>query len=366
MRDILEDSIQRLLREQLTPELLRDAEAGQWPAGLWHLLEEGGFTRALVGEAAGGSGIDWTDAYPVVAAAGEHSLPLPLGETMLAAWLLDRAGVPVPEGLLGVADPGATRPAGAGPAMARQVDGRWQLGGVAAQVPWGRALGHLVLAVQVDGTPHLALLACQGPAWTHDCNLAREPRDSLVLDGIEPAALVPWPDDGAGALGLRQHGAMLRSAQMAGAMTRLLQQSAQYATERKQFGRAIGDFQAIQQQLAVLACHAAAVQAGAAFAFERAAQPGAALAVASAKALASHAAGEAAGIAHATHGAIGFTYEHTLHFATRRLWAWRSEFGHHGWWSMRIGQAVRRGTEPFWHLVTDGAVAISGTWEQAA
>ena len=33
----------------------------------------------------------------------------------------------------------------------------------------------------------------------------------------------------------------------------------------------------------------------------------------------------AAGAAHQTFGAIGFTYEHTLHFATRRLWSWRGE-----------------------------------------
>jgi len=360
MRDILEDSIRRLLSEQVTPELMRDAESGQWPSALWALLEQGGFTQALMSEQAGGSGIDWADVYPVVAAAGEHALPLPLGETMLAAWLLDRAGVPVPEGPLGIADPGL----GAVP-VARAEAGRWRIDGRVAQVPWGRAVGHLVLAVGVDGAPHLALVPCRGLPWVHDCNLAREPRDSLALENVEAAAVVPWPGDGAGSLGLRQHGAMLRSAQMAGAVTRMLQQSAQYATERKQFGRAIGDFQAIQQQLAVLACHAAAGQAGAAFAFEQAGQPGAALAVASAKALSGHAAGEASGIAHATHGAIGFTYEHTLHFATRRLWSWRSEFGHHGWWSMRIGQAVRRGDAPFWHMVTEGTFELASTWEAA-
>jgi hypothetical protein len=27
------------------------------------------------------------------------------------------------------------------------------------------------------------------------------------------------------------------------------------------------------------------------------------------------------------HGAIGFTQEYTLHYATRRLWSWRDEFG---------------------------------------
>lgn len=359
MREILEDSIRRLLQAQVTPESLRQAESGEWPGVLWSMLEEGGFTLALVREESGGSGLTWGDAYPVVAAAGEHALPLPLPETMLAAWLLDRAGLSVPPGPLGVVDPGDAPL----PIAHTAPTGGWRLQGSIAQVPWGRAVGHVVLAVQFDGQVHLALLKNEGLDWVHDSNLAREPRDALALDGAMVQTLVPWPDAGAGALGLRQHGAMLRSAQMAGAMERLVALSARYATERVQFGRAIGQFQAIQQQLAVLACAGAAAQTAAAFAFEQADSAGAALATASAKARSSLAAGEATSIAHATHGAIGFTYEHTLHFLSRRLWSWRSEFGHHAWWSGRIGRAVRESEQPFWHLVTQGELALSTTQE---
>ncbi len=357
MREILEDSIRRLLQEQVTPELQRQAESGRWPGSLWAMLEDGGFTLALVREEAGGSGLSWGDAYPVVAAAGEHALPLPLPETMLAAWLLDRAGLAVPPGPLGVVDTGDA----ALPTAQSDPAGGWRLHGSVAQVPWGRAVGHLVLAVQCERRIHLALLKNEGLNWTHDSNLAREPRDAVELKGVMVPSVVPWPHDGAGALGLRQHGAMLRAAQMAGAMERMGALSARYATERIQFGRAIGQFQAIQQQLAVLACAGAAAQTAAAFAFEQADSAGATLAIASAKARTSLAAGEASGIAHATHGAIGFTYEHTLHFLSRRLWSWRSEFGHHAWWSGRIGRAVRESDRPFWHLVTQGELALSIT-----
>ena len=363
MRDILEDSIQRVLADHVTPELLRASEGGQWPDALWRLMEDNGFTLALVSEAAGGSGLGWSDVYPLVVAAGEHALPLPLPETMLAAWLLDQARLDVPLGPMTVADTRAT-----GGVRATRSAAGWQLDGELPLVPWGRHAAHIVLEVVLDGVTHVALIerAALDDVATcslrEDLNLAREPRDTFLLTGAPALAVAPLPAR-LGAAPIRLYGAMLRSAQMAGAMERLVRQSIQYAGDRVQFGKPIGKFQAIQQQLAVLGCESAATAAGAAFAFEQAGSADAGLvaefAIAAAKVRASEAAGQAASIAHATHGAIGFTYEHTLHFATRRLWSWRSEFGHHGWWSARIGAAVCQSDVPFWDSVTSGRLALS-------
>ena len=63
-------------------------------------------------------------------------------------------------------------------------------------------------------------------------------------------------------------------------------------------------------------------------------------AVAVAKARAGEAAGKVAEVCHQVHGAMGFTQEHPLHFATRRLWSWRDEFGHESFWQERIGRLV--------------------------
>jgi acyl-CoA dehydrogenase len=208
-----------------------------------------------------------------------------------------------------------------------------------------------------DGRPQLALLALAGLPRRDDMNLAREPRDSFDLRSVPAVACAPLPA-ALGARPIRLYGAMLRSAQMAGAMERLVQQSVQYAGDRVQFGKPIGKFQAIQQQLAVLGCEWAATSAGAAFAFEQAHGAGAGLAIAAAKVRASEAAGKAASIAHATHGAIGFTYEHTLHFSSRRLWSWRSEFGHHAAWSRRLGAAICALDAPFWERVTSGELDV--------
>lgn len=352
MRDILEDSIQRLLADQVTPALLRESEQGTLATRLWQLIEELGFPHALVRESAGGSGLAWSDVYPLVMACGQHGLPLPLPETMLAAWLLDQTGLAIPEGPLTIVD----STGGAGVRATRTPQG-WRLDGALPLVPWGRHARHVVLEVRAGGVLHLALVDTAGLPRRDDLNLAREPRDSIDLQAAPAVALAPVPQ----ALGespIRLYGAMLRCAQMAGAMERLVQQSIQYAGDRSQFGKAIGKFQAIQQQLAVLGCESAATAAGAAFAFDQAGTATASFAIAAAKARSGEAAGKAASIAHAVHGAIGFTYEHSLHFMTRRLWSWRSEFGHHGWWSRRIGAAICTSGQPFWRCVTDGHIDI--------
>jgi alkylation response protein AidB-like acyl-CoA dehydrogenase len=62
-----------------------------------------------------------------------------------------------------------------------------------------------------------------------------------------------------------------------------------------------------------------------------------------AKARVGEAAGRGAEIAHQVHGAIGFTHEHELHQFTRRLWAWRDEYGNEAAWQTRLGRAVAAG-----------------------
>jgi acyl-CoA dehydrogenase len=131
-------------------------------------------------------------------------------------------------------------------------------------------------------------------------------------------------------------------------------QTVEYARTRVQFGKPIASFQAIQQQLAVLAGHTAAAGMAAAAAVADLESPARlAHSAAVAKVRCGEAAGAAASIAHQVHGAIGITKEHSLHFATR-LWSWRAgsdrSFGPNGW-------GVRRsaGADAYWPSVTAGS-----------
>src|SRR5260370_35641795 len=111
---------------------------------------------------------------------------------------------------------------------------------------------------------------------------------------------------------------------MAGGLEFLLAQSVKYVTERKQFGRPLAAFQAIQQNLALLAGHTASAAMAAQQAFhvgERTGEGGdASFEVAVAKVRTGEPSGLGSGIAHQAHGAIGLSYAPSLTLVTR--WPW--------------------------------------------
>lgn len=73
------------------------------------------------------------------------------------------------------------------------------------------------------------------------------------------------------------------------------------------------------------------------------------LVIAAAKSRAGEAAGIACAHAHQIHGAIGLTYEHSLHFFTKRLWSWRDKFGHETEWNRLLGRhMMRAGADHLW------------------
>jgi alkylation response protein AidB-like acyl-CoA dehydrogenase len=128
---------------------------------------------------------------------------------------------------------------------------------------------------------------------------------------------------------------------MAGAMDRILDMTVRYASERAQFGRPIGKFQAIQQQLSVLAeltsASRMAAELGCTGPEPLLPLP---LSAAVAKARASEAAETVVKIAHAVHAAMGITAEYDLQIYTRRLIEWRTDYGSAGYWNRRVGDSV--------------------------
>ena len=346
-RTLLADTCARLFTDQVTPALVESAEKGAWPAALWQMLEENGLTLPQIPETRGGAGGAWGDAHVVLAACGRFAVPLPVAETMIGAWLLSESGLDVPLGPLTVAP---VRPADR-LSLARAGAG-WALDGVAGRVPWGAAAGHVVVAADSDDGPMIALVARGSAKVEPDVNLALEPRDTLAWSGarVRTAAHL-----GAGlpADALSSAGALARSAQMAGGLESLLSQSVKYVTERVQFGRPLASFQAIQHQLALLAGHTAAAGIAAQKGFAAMDAGDAGFEIACAKIRTGEAAGLGAGIAHQCHGAIGFTYEHSLHFVTRRLWSWRAEFGAEAHWAAALGREVAaRGADALWPYLT--------------
>lgn len=332
---LVHDSAMRLFGDLATAKVLAAAEEGIWPAALWQAVEEAGYPDVL---ADGISGLE--DAAAILGAAGRHAAPIPLAETMLARFLCRAAGLAAPSGPLTVA------PVEPDDRIMR-VGETWA--GRAGFVPWGCEAAAILLLAE-EGVA----IAPRGRAgFEAGRNLAGEPRDHLTAaDPETPPQPLP---EGVDRRLLLRLGALMRAAQMAGAMAAALDLSTRYANDRVQFGRPIGRFQAIQQQMALVAEEAAAAQVAVASAARALAEarPSAGFAAAAAKIRAGLAAGRVAEIAHQVHGAIGFTHEHSLHRLTRLLWSWRDEFGSESFWSLELGGTLlAAGADALWPAMT--------------
>jgi acyl-CoA dehydrogenase len=279
----------------------------------WPQLVEAGFPLLLVPEAKGGIGGDWGDVAAVLQVAGTAALAQPLGEAMLANYLLAKAGHALPQGLVSI---------GCG-------EGRLTAGhftGFVAAVPWGREVDHVVATIGADGeTPQLALLP-RGRV-SEGVSPAGEPRDRLDHDGAVAQRL----GDGDHQL----FAAFLRTAQTAGALNAALGLAVAHVEQRVQFGKPLARQQAVQQSLAVLAEEAGAVTmavAAAAAALDRGGHRGhGAMEMMAARLRGNMAIHRGVALAHQVHGAIGFTADYPLQLYTRRLMGWRSDFGGDRW-----------------------------------
>jgi acyl-CoA dehydrogenase len=155
----------------------------------------------------------------------------------------------------------------------------------------------------------------------------------------------------------RHLGAFVRVGQAAGALDAALAMSIAHTNAREQFGKPLSKQQAVQQNLAIFACEAAAVNVAgqaAARALDNASDSKDALfEIAAAKLRTNKAIGTGTAIAHQVHGAIGFTMDYALHPLTTRLIGWRSEYGNDAYWADVLGgMASAHGGAGLWAEVT--------------
>jgi acyl-CoA dehydrogenase len=337
---MIEQSAERLFSANVGKPLLEAFEGGAFPDTLWRLATDSGFGMLLATEASGGIGETWSAAYPILRGIGYWQVPLPLAETMIGAQLLSMAGIEVPQGPIAIIEQGLDNSL----AASGSGDGL-RLAGSAPRVHWARHCRWAVVSLSAGGIALLDLHEAASVSMVQRVNRARIPADSLTLDAAPAVAHAADPLPGL-ARPVWTLGAVARSAMMVGALEWLLEQSVQYANDRVQFGKPIGKNQALQQQLALMAGDVAAsrvaalVAAGDTPSSASLACQATHFSAAVAKIRCGEAATRGAAIAHQVHGAIGFTYEHMLNFGTRRLWAWREEFGTDAWWAERLGRAA--------------------------
>jgi len=322
--DVLIETVDRLLRATCTFEAVEQAEVDGWCTPVWDALAGAGFPWVSVPEAAGGSGGSLTDAMAVLREVGRHAAPVPVAETMLAGWLLAAAGVAMPEGPLSV----LWEPI--------DLDRR-------ATAPWGRRAERIV-GVLHDKDDWRVVVAERGQFdVVVGNNLAGEPRDEIRITAPRDALTVVAAPDGVDRMALQQRGALTRVVMAAGALEAMTQLTVDYAHDRRQFGKPIASFQAVQAHL-VQAAQATASMSMAADVAVRALETGdARVEIAAARALLDDAVTGATRAAHQAHGAMGVTREYPLHHFTRRLWSWRDEYGSGRWWREWLGLELAAG-----------------------
>ncbi len=166
-----------------------------------------------------------------------------LAETLLAGWGLAEAGLDVPEGVLALA------PVRVGDRLTLHAQGT--VSGIARAVPHAGEVSMLVLVL------HDQLLTFRPGDWTaapRGTDMGGE-RADLAFDAARPEAMADFPGGGDALLRM---GAVARACTMAGALETALKITVDYTQEREAFGRKIGKFQALQQNLAVMAGEVAA------------------------------------------------------------------------------------------------------------
>jgi len=304
---IIDEIASRLFAQKCTTDVIVAADGGGWSSSLWGVLDKTDWI----------GGGDLANEAAIVRCAARYAAPIPLAEHLVARRVLQSAGVdPVPPGPLTVTD--------------------WRKG-QATRVPYGR----YATIVLLDDAGTVGILDPEGAIFSTETNIAGEPRDSVAGRFMQVGRSNLRPDD------LLRSGALMRAVQITGALQRVMQLTVAYAADRIQFGQPIRRFQAVAQNLAVVAGEVATAHAVADAAVEDPSR----WKIAAARVRVGEAAGRTADIAHQVHGAIGFTSEHVLGYFTRRLWAWRDEFGTEAMWAGELGKEVLS-TMNLWEMLT--------------
>jgi acyl-CoA dehydrogenase len=297
-------------------------------------VSEQGWTRVGLAESLGGAGGGMADALAVTAACAASGHLLPLADVVVCSTrLLSLGGLPLPE------TAGLVLPV---PVAGTSIDGRVTVSAV--RVPWARWASHLLVVTPEGDGAAVHLIDATTAVLTRGGNLAGEPRDDVVVAEATPAASGRTTHPAAMLLTqLQLAGALARSVAMAASIGEIVDLTAQFCSDRRQFGRPINAFQAVQQELAGLAGEAAAANAATSRVLDLLGDDGADLpfaAIAAAKVRTGLAATAAARAAHQLHGAIGITIEYALHRYTRPLWSWREEYGNEHEWAAQLAADV--------------------------
>jgi len=138
--------------------------------------------------------------------------------------------------------------------QARAAKGAWVLDGVASMVPYAAESTHVLVDAQIEGgEKRYFLLSMQaaGLQAQHCHAVDGTAFSELQLRGVQllQDAMVGGDDVGLALAQGRRHATLLLCFEAVGLMEQLMHKTTEYLQIRKQFGKAIGTFQALQHRM---------------------------------------------------------------------------------------------------------------------
>jgi alkylation response protein AidB-like acyl-CoA dehydrogenase len=337
--EALRDSVRRLLADRCPPEsvMLAYGPAPQDFSDVWHALAADlGMAGLLVPEELGGAGASAREAAVVMEEIGRAVAPVPfLSSAVLATVALLEAGDT--ETVKGLAA-GSLTAALAVPLSTAPCDA---VAGVGVS---GDGLTGRVTSVAGAGEADVLVVPAAGPDGLQLHTVARDAAGVdvsplLTLDMTRPLASVEFSSAASSRVGIAsadaavtaalETGAALLASEQLGIAQWCFDTTLGYAKQRKQFGRAIGSYQAIKHRLADLWIEVNSAAAAARYAAGTCARQNddATIAAAVAQAYCSGVAVHAAEECVQLHGGIGMTWEYPAHLYLKRAKSDQLAFG---------------------------------------
>ena len=323
---LLEQSVRAFLRGRAPIARVRELRDADCPndRAIWRGLAELGAAGILVPEPFGGSGLALLDAALVAQSIGHAVTPSPfLSTAVIAPVALASFGADAKTWLEGIASGELV----IGAAFTESFSLRE---GAGVMLEGGRLRGKALMAIDAHGADRILvpigsdrLAVVRTGAGVTATRLATIDATrctaEVVFDGPEPEAVL----EGAGAAIARalDAGRIALAADTIGACESMIEQSVAYAQQRKQFGRAIGSFQAVKHMCAEMIAAlepARSLLWYAAHSFDALPDEASQMAC-HVLAHVSEIGREIASTATQVHGGIGWTDEQNLHFWFKRI-----------------------------------------------
>ncbi|MCB1677204.1 MAG: acyl-CoA/acyl-ACP dehydrogenase [Halioglobus sp.] len=258
--------VAKILSDRVTDEFRRDfAGRGEpYDRELWSTLAEAGMLGVALPEACGGSGMGMVELCLMLQAQGHCLAPVPLLSTLVAGAMpiAEFGSASQQQRYLGAVVAGETvltaalGELGKAPQAlvfeAADSADKWVLSGTAEAVPYARQAAAILLPARIGDEMALFVVDRQTPgvALTDQHTTNGEPVARLALDDVEldsEALLCRGPE---GWAWLEHHVLVAAAALQLGVAEEALRRTAQYTSERRQFGQPISSFQAVAHRAA--------------------------------------------------------------------------------------------------------------------